>query len=191
MHRSIRMVAVLVVLGLVLVACGDDDAAPATTASATTTAAATTAAASVEPVEVIALDYAFVGLPEKVKPGTTFVLKNESSQEVHELVAVRLPDDETRPVVELLQLPQEELEALFPLVETVIVAPPDQTGFPVEGTGTLTEPGRYAIICAIPTGADPDEFMAAAAESEGGPPEVAGGPPHFVNGMFGEVIVEA
>jgi hypothetical protein len=185
------MAAVLAVLGLVLVACGDDDAAPTTTGPATTTPVESTAATSVETVEIIALDYAFVGLPEKVKPGTTFVLKNNSSQEVHELVAVRLPDDETRPVGELLQLPQEELEALFPLVETVIVAPPDETGFPVEGTGTLTEPGRYAIICAIPTGADPNEFMAAASEAEGGPPEVAGGPPHFINGMFGEVIVEA
>jgi hypothetical protein len=141
-------------------------------------------------VEVIALDYAFVGLPERVEPGTTFVLQNNSSVEVHELVAVRLPDDETRSMTELLQLPEEELEALFPLVETVIIAPPGDTGFPVEGTGTLTEPGRYAIICAIPTGADPDVFMTAAAEAEGGPPEVAGGLPHFVNGMFGEVIVE-
>ena len=29
----------------------------------------------------------------------------------------------------------------------------------------------------------------AAAESDG-PPEVDGGPPHFVNGMFAEVVVE-
>ena len=32
----------------------------------------------------------------------------------------------------------------------------------------------------------------AAAESAGGPPQVEGGPPHFVNGMFAEVtVVEA
>ena len=88
-----------------------------------------------------------------------------------------------------MQLPPDELAAFFPLVETVILAPPGAEGIAVEGTGTLTEPGRYAIICAIPTGADPDEYMAAAAESEGGPPEVDGGPPHIANGMFAEVVV--
>jgi hypothetical protein len=138
-----------------------------------------------------AIDYAFVDLPPRVKAGTAFVLDNTSDVELHEFVAVRLPDDETRSVQELIQLPQEELEQLFPLVATVVIAPPGETGFPVEGTGVLEEPGRYAIICAIPTGADPAEYMTAAAASEGGPPEVAGGPPHFVNGMIGEVTVVA
>jgi hypothetical protein len=53
----------------------------------------------------------------------------------------------------------------------------------------LSEPGRYAVICAIPTGADPAEYLEAAAEAEGGPPEVAGGPPHLAMGMYGEVTV--
>ena len=43
---------------------------------------------------------------------------------------------------------------------------------------------------AIPTGADPQAYLKAAAESEGGPPQTGGGPPHFVNGMFGEIAVE-
>jgi hypothetical protein len=59
----------------------------------------------------------------------------------------------------------------------------------VEGTGTLSEAGRYALICVIPTGADPDEYLAAAAASEGGPPDVEGGPPHIVQGMFAELTV--
>ena len=57
------------------------------------------------------------------------------------------------------------------------------------GTGTLAEPGRYLIICAIPTGVDPGEYLTAAAESEGGPPDVPGGPPHFVHGMYGQITV--
>lgn len=69
----------------------------------------------------------------------------------------------------------------------MVIAPPGDSGFAVEGTGVLSEPGRYAVICAIPTGADPDEYLAAAAESEGGPPQVAGGPPHLAMGMFAEV----
>jgi hypothetical protein len=61
---------------------------------------------------------------------------------------------------------------------------------PAVGDGTLSEPGRYLILCSIPTGADPDEYLKAAAESQGGPPEVPGGPPHLVNGMYGEIVVE-
>jgi plastocyanin len=156
---------------LLLAACGSSDAKPTT-------------------VEVTAVDYGFEGLPEEVAPGSTLTLVNESSVEVHELVAIRLPDDEKRSADELVKLPPEELAGFFPLVETVIIAPPEGAGFPVEGMGTLTEPGRYLIICAIPTGASPDEYMAAAAEADGAPPQVAGGPPHLAMGMYGELIVE-
>ncbi len=140
-------------------------------------------------VEVRAVDYGFEDLPEQVVAGSTFTLVNQSSVELHELVAIRLPDDEQRSVDDLVQLPPEELAQFFPLVETVIIAPPDGDGVVVEGAGTLTEPGRYLVICAIPTGANPGEYMAAAAEAEGGPPEVAGGPPHLAMGMYGEIVV--
>jgi hypothetical protein len=60
------------------------------------------------------------------------------------------------------------------------------------GDGTLTEPGRYVLMCFIPTGADPDEYLSAAAASEGeAPTGVAGGPPHVVNGMYAELHVDA
>ena len=60
------------------------------------------------------------------------------------------------------------------------------------GDGTLTEAGRYVLMCFIPTGADPEEYLAAAAASEGeAPTGVAGGPPHFVNGMYAELQVDA
>ncbi len=142
-----------------------------------------------EPIVVTAVDYGFDGLPERVAVGTTLALENESMVEIHELVAIRLPDDEKRPVAELVQLPPEEFASFLPLMETVVIAPPGEAGFAVEGTGTLTEPGRYAVICAIPTGANPDEYLAAAAAAEGGPPQVAGGPPHLAMGMYAEVMV--
>lgn len=45
-------------------------------------------------------------------------------------------------------------------------------------------------LCSIPTGADPEE-IAAAAESDGPPPEDPdAGPPHFTEGMHAELIVE-
>lgn len=140
-------------------------------------------------VEVTALDYEFADLPETIPAGTTLTLVNESSNELHELVAIRLPEDETRSVDDLVADP-EALASYFPSVTTVLIAPPEEGGIAVEGTGVLDEPGRYAIICAIPTGADPDEYMAAAAGAEGGPPEVEGGAPHFVVGMYAEVTVE-
>ena len=178
-RNSVVAISVTAV-AMVLSSCGSDEPA------------AETAATETEPqtVMVTAIDYAFVDLPSRVKAGTTLALHNDSDAEVHELVAIRLPDDEQRPVAELVQQPPEELAQLFPLVKAVLIAPPSEDGFAVEGTGTLTEPGRYAVICVIPTGADPAEYLTAAAEAEGGPPEVAGGPPHIVQGMFGEIVVE-
>jgi len=176
-RQSILLIGALVVAGC---------------STAAAEAADTTTSTSPQPetITVTAIDYAFVGLPATIDAGTTLVLDNQSEIEVHELVAIRLPDDEARPVSELVQLPPDEMAAFFPLVETVLIAPPTEQGFPVEGTGTLTEPGRYAILCVIPTGADPAEYLAAAAEAEGGPPEVAGGPPHIMNGMYAELTVE-
>ncbi len=139
-------------------------------------------------VEVSAVDFAFEGLPDTVAAGSTVVLTNDAPTELHELVAIRLPDDETRSAADIVATP-EDLIALFPSVETVLIAPPGEDGKPVVGNGTLTEPGRYLIICAIPTGVDPSEYLAAAAESEGGPPDVPGGPPHFVHGMYAEITV--
>jgi hypothetical protein len=188
-------VAAALALSLAIAACGDDAGetttvpAPTTTQAPTTTEATTTTEAAPSTIEVTAVDFDFVGLPERIAAGTTLTLFNESDVELHEIVAIRLPDEETRSVEELLQSP-EELAAYFPFVSAVIIAPPNQGGFPVVGTGELTEPGRYAILCAIPVGADPDEYLAAAAESEGGPPDVPGGPPHFVVGMYAELIVE-
>ena len=42
----------------------------------------------------------------------------------------------------------------------VLVAGPGEDGMAVVGDGTVTEPGRYVVACAIPIGADPAEIMA-------------------------------
>ena len=173
--------ALVAVAALTVVSCG-------ATAEPTTTTVETTTTTEVEVLEVRGVDYGYAGLPAVVESGTEITFINESDSELHELVAIRLPDDEERTVEELVASP--DLADLFPSVSTVILAPPGSDGIVAVGEATFDEPGRYAVICAIPTGADPDEYMAAAAESEGGPPEVDGGPPHFVNGMFAEVVVE-
>jgi len=138
---------------------------------------------------VTAIDYGYTALPTEVAAGTEVRFVNDSEVEAHEFVAVRLAEDEERSVAELMQLPPAEFGALLSDVATVIIAPPAAEGVVVEGTGRLDEPGRYAIVCVIPTGADPNEYLAAAAEAEGGPPEVDGGPPHIAQGMFAELTV--
>lgn len=158
-------------LSVLLVACGSDDVVTG-------------------PVEITATDYAYGNVPERVAAGSSITLSNESAVEVHELVAIRLPDDESRPVDELVALGPEELAAFFPLVEAVIVAPPEAEGVVVEGDATLDQPGRYALICVIPTGADPEEYLQAAAAADGAPPEVDGGAPHIAAGMYAELLVE-
>lgn len=135
-------------------------------------------------------DFAYGGLPASVPAGTKLAVENTSTTEVHEIVALRISDAESRSAAELMALPEAELSAVAgPVPATVLVSAPGGRQIAALGDGTLSEPGRYLLLCAIPTGVDPVEYMTAAAESAG-PPDVAGGPPHFVNGMFAELIVE-
>jgi hypothetical protein len=170
-----------------LPACGDDGAQPATAPEA---AEAVGADPGATPVEVAMVDYDYEGLPDTVPAGTRFSVVNRSDGEVHELVAFRLPDGEDRSVDELLTLPPDQLgPALGGEPALVLIAAPGGPMIAPVGDGTLREPGRYAVLCFVPTGADPQAFLDALAESEGGPPEVPGGPPHFVQGMAAELTV--
>jgi len=198
-HPSIRRYAALCAAGLFaigLTACsddGDDTAAEDTTTTVVEDETTTTEAPAEEEepaegdvVEVTAVEYGFEGLPEEVPTGTKLSLVNDG-QEPHELVAMRIPDSETRPVSELVTLPEDQLMAVFggqPEPATVILSAHGQTDTPgaVVGDGTLTEPGRYAIVCFLPVGSD-DSIL----ESEG-PPE-GDAPPHVSQGMFAELIV--
>ncbi len=71
---------------------------------------------------------------------------------------------------------------------TVLLAPPGGEQIDAVGDGTLSEPGRYAIVCFVPTGADPEAFLSEAGPD--GPPEVEGGPPHIAHGMHAELVVQ-
>lgn len=181
--------AVFALLAVGLAACSSDD----DTAAASDDPAAASDDDQGDPgdtLEVVAVDFAFEGLPSAIDAGTQLTLRNDATSELHELVAFRLDDDETRSIEEIMALPQEEMQqALGPAPTTVMLAPPasEQVAVPI-GDGTLTEPGRYAIVCLIPTGVDADEYMAAAATSDG-PPDVGDGPPHIVHGMYAEVEV--
>jgi len=175
-----------------VVACSSDD-----TQSSSTTSGPSTSASDEPPggdaaiINVEAVDYAYVGVPATVAARSKFMLSNSSETELHEMVFFRLSDDETRSAAELMQLPEAELGAVLNTMPAgvLLAMPGSDEAIPALGDGTISEPGRYLVICSIPTGADPGEYMAAASTSDGAP-EVAGGPPHFVNGMFAEFTVE-
>lgn len=175
--RGARLTVGICTLALLLAACGDDDS-EATAAEPTT-------------IEVTAVDFAYEDLPDTVAVGSTLTLVNDAPTELHELVAFRLADEEERTVDELVMLPPNELLPALGEPATVLLAAPGGEQIAAVGDGTLTEPGRYAIICVIPTGVDPDEYLAASAESEEGPPQIEGaGPPHVAHGMYAELVVE-
>ncbi|QYG92333.1 hypothetical protein HC251_07690 [Iamia sp. SCSIO 61187] len=212
-HTALRWAARLVlgcaVVTVVFAGCGDDEDDDATDAETTTELEASTTTegppegAAAEDagsgpseegpvVEVRLVDYSFLDLPERVPAGTRLTITNDSAAELHELVAFRIPDDETRPVEELVTLPEEEIGAIFGEgpPATVLLAPPGGEQIDAVGDGTLAEPGRYAVVCFIPTGVDPDAYLNAP-PSEEGPPEIPGaGPPHLTHGMHAGMIVE-
>jgi len=178
--------ALAAITALTLGACGDsaDDAEE----SDDTT---TSEAADAGPVEVTLVDYGFQGLPDSVAAGTKFTVTNSSTAELHEFVAFKIPESETRSAEEILALPEEEGQAALggPPAAVLIGPPGGGEMIAAVGDGTLSEPGRYLVACFIPTGANPQEYLEAAAESQGGPPQVEGGPPHFTKGMRAEITV--
>ncbi len=171
---ALRLGLVAVAAGLVFsVACGGDDDSD-----------------SPKTYGVKAQDYGFAGVPKTVVSGSKLEMTNTSNKELHEMVVIRLPNDEKRPVGDLIKLSDEELGVIAETEPAmVLIAAPGEDAMAVLGDGTLTEKGRYAVLCFIPTGADPDAYLAAT-ENGDGPPEVEGGEPHAFKGMYGEVTVK-
>ena len=143
-------------------------------------------------INVTGQDYSFAGVPEVVAPGAELTFTNSSGVEVHEMVVLKVADLETRTVEELLELPEEESDTLVEF-QGVLVALPGEEGANPEGPGssiTVTAPGRYAIVCFIPQGADPEVVAEAMAGGGEGPPDMGDGTPHALIGMFAEFRVE-
>lgn len=145
-----------------------------------------------EDVAITGTDYAFEGVPERVAAGSTLTFTNASDVEAHEVVAIRVPEDVELSVAELIALEETELDALLPPEPpaAVLIAGPGEDGFAVVGDGVLEEPGRYALVCFVPVGADPAVFLAGPPEGEEGPPDVEGGAPHAFEGMIADLVVE-
>lgn len=189
-----RLAAVLLAGTALLAACGDDDEDVSATPGDQEPASSSTTAPAGETINVVGVDYAFEGLPAEISAGTKVNFTNGTkANEVHEFVAIRIPDTETRAVSELVKLPEEEIDAIFgsgPPAAVLIAPPGGAPMIPAVGDGTISQPGRYAVVCFIPTGAEATAYLAALEASTGGPVDVPGGPPHAANGMFAEVKVK-
>lgn len=190
-HRKLFAACAALAFPLALVACGDDDDASATTEPPGTEvpAAETQDGELGDVIEVTMVDFAFEGLPATAPVGSRLTVVNAAPDELHEVVVFRLPDDEDRAVGELAALPPDELMSTLGEPHSVLLAAPGGPEISAVGDGVLSEPGRYALFCFIPTGADAEEYLEAAATSDGAP-EVDGGAPHFVHGMYAEITVE-
>lgn len=180
---------------LALAGCGDDDDvasdddAPEETSSTTAGTGGDDESDEAEPILVTGVDYAYENLPATAEVGTELTFTNGSDAEVHEMVVLKIADGEERSLSELLQLPEAESEAIAQFRGVTVAFPGEPAGF-TDGSLTLAEPGRYAVVCFIPTGADPQDYRDAIADpDQQGPPEVDGGPPHFVQGMVAEIEV--
>jgi len=184
-RRTRTLLSTALALAVIGGGCGDTKDETTTGAGASTTAPAATAAGKA--LAVTGTDYAFVGVPKTVAPGTVVSFKNTSPKEVHELVALRVKNGDTRPLGTILQLPEAERDAAAEF-RGVVLAFPNEEGFSPQGPLTLTQPGRYLFVCTVPTGADPVAYREKAKTAQG-PIEVPGGPPHVVQGMVAELTV--
>jgi hypothetical protein len=126
-------------------------------------------------IEVTADEYVFDGLEAIDGTGEYALTLDNVGEELHEIVMVRIDDDETRPVEELLQ---EEDPSEFATDIAFAFACPGETSEPT--AVNIDEPGRYVAVCFIPVGVTPDT-----------PPDEFEtlGPPHALQGMVTEIEV--
>lgn len=126
-------------------------------------------------IEVIARDFAFDGLEAIDSTGEYALTLTNTGSELHEVVMVRIDDDETRPIEELLM---EEDPSAFATDVAFAFACPGDSSAPV--SVQIDEPGRYVAVCFIPVGTTPQT-----------PPEdfETMGPPHAMEGMVAEIEV--
>lgn len=149
-------------------------------------------ASAQETVEITGVDYAFEGVPETVPTGTELTFTNASEEEFHEMVMFRVDDDQDMSLDEIVEGAAEEADGPPPewlTFKGVALAGPNEDGFTPEGPVVLDEPGRYLLLCFIPTGADP-EVIAEAMESGEQGPDLEGGAPHVAVGMAAELTAE-
>ncbi len=195
-NASILLVACFA--GMLAVACGDDNP-PSANGSVTTVAEGEAeeinpcspeappeeTALEGDPVavgapitDIVATEYRFDEVPATLPAGPHGFRLIGEGEEFHELALIRVDDD--RPVVDLLELSEDEQEEATTYIGGVTACPGKTSP---EALGVDLEPGRYTLLCFVPVGTSPDlegDDLLDAYEND----------PHFTEGMVAEFTVE-
>jgi hypothetical protein len=142
-------------------------------------------------VDVTASEYTFDGVPAEIPAGPVIISLENAGEQVHEFMVMRINDDVTLSVEEILALSEEESQTM---------ATPAAFAFTFPGTVDFVTvdlaPGRYVALCFLPDGATPEVMMQLDELGVDGPEDTipAGsglelGPPHFTKGMVHEFTV--
>ena len=95
------------------------------------------------------------------------------------MALVRINDDVTESVHDLLMMPEEEVDTKITFVGGMFAEPGQHAATAAELT-----PGRYAAVCFVPVGSTPEAVAAATANSS-----QVEGQPHAMVGMTAEFTV--
>lgn len=131
-----------------------------------------------------ASEYAFGGFPPELAASPTIIALENIGEEVHEVAIMRINDDVTLSVEEILALPEEEAMTMTTFTGMAF-AFPGTTGQTVVD---LT-PGRYVALCFLPQGATPEIISQMGGPEDTAPAGAELGPPHFTAGMIQEFTV--
>jgi hypothetical protein len=117
-------------------------------------------------IDVTALDYSYVGIPDQIKAGRTSFKMVNKGKEPHEIVILRRNDGVSDSFEDLSKLPQDQMMSKVSFSGVAFGGPGSTTFAAVD-----LKPGTYFLVCNMPKGGQPD------------------GQPHFMLGMERTITV--
>lgn len=119
-------------------------------------------------VSLTATDFKFTGIPATLRAGNTSFRIRNTGKEFHMVVIMRRKDGVNDAVLDILKSGQTATASKLDEIGEMGISPGTTTGLAL-----ALKPGRYVYVCPVPSGAKQD------------------GPPHFMQGMYGEFTVSA
>ena len=117
-------------------------------------------------VSVTAAENKFTGIPATLHAGNASFRIRNTGKEFHMFIVMRRKDGVNDAVLDILKSGQAGIAAKLDEVGEMGIAPGTTTGL-----SSALKPGRYVYVCPVQSGAKQD------------------GPPHFMQGMYGEFTV--
>jgi len=122
--------------------------------------------------EFVAVNYEYQGVPETLEAGQTGLRMENRGTEVHEAIVFRINDDVDTPIRELLDLPEEEAEAVMEFRGAAFAGPGEAGSAVID-----LDPGRYAFVCFVPVGTTSMQALLEEGEEEEGASPAGGASP--------------